>query len=610
MKQSISILIITTLILSSCGGAIEQPTVSGESKLPFLVQTYSIGKKTELYTVEKSARLTAGSSLSIAAESLGEVTNIAVREWQKIQKWMKLISLKDTINSYDIRLAQAENALNIEDASIASTKLSLDRAISDTQIAYDQARKSYDLLIAKNNLIYETLLNTNTKTLESYNESYRSYLAGIEASMTNFLYEWDKILGISTNFQYANDAWEPYLGTRVGNSVSESNNEWNKLYGSRGEIRAKKETWGNLSPTSLVKDLQVITEGYVRLEKYIDAMVFMIQNNTIGGGLPQELQNGWLSLWNGIKSQSQGSEAGFNAWKSQTLAFFKNYQDVEKATKIALDSLYRPLSAEESTFLSGSQDARLTYANTRLDTKDRIKSAEYGLKSAELARDNAVKNKALTLNQLLAGRSSTTLSLDQAKREYAKLAILAPFDGTVSKVMASVWERTNMGTPLIQIASNIPEIVTDLDGDIANWLSNGVSVWVKIGGKAYTGTIVGISRTAWTNLLYTTRISVPWALTNIGSAATVIFTISQEKIIPNAGEWIILPLKSVKILSEQEWEIALLSKDNMISFKPVKLGRIVGDGVEIIDRLDPNLEVILSDLSNYDALKYTITKKN
>ena len=51
--------------------------------------------------------------------------------------------------------------------------------------------------------------------------------------MTQMLYEADKILGITTNFQYANDSWEPYLGTRVGNSKSLADNEWGSTYALR-----------------------------------------------------------------------------------------------------------------------------------------------------------------------------------------------------------------------------------------------------------------------------------------------------------------------------------------------------------------------------------------
>lgn len=51
--------------------------------------------------------------------------------------------------------------------------------------------------------------------------------------MTQMLYEGDKVLGITTNFEYANDAWEPYLGTRVGDSRALAINEWNTTYSLR-----------------------------------------------------------------------------------------------------------------------------------------------------------------------------------------------------------------------------------------------------------------------------------------------------------------------------------------------------------------------------------------
>jgi hypothetical protein len=51
--------------------------------------------------------------------------------------------------------------------------------------------------------------------------------------MTQMLYEGDKILGITTNFEYSNDAWEPYLGIRMGDTRAIANNEWNKTYSLR-----------------------------------------------------------------------------------------------------------------------------------------------------------------------------------------------------------------------------------------------------------------------------------------------------------------------------------------------------------------------------------------
>ena len=106
---------------------------------------------------------------------------------------------------------------------------------------------------------------------------------------------------------------------------------------------------------------------------------------------------------------------------------------------------------------------------------------------------------------------------------------------------------------MLEIVSNTPEILIDLDNDIATTLSISDAVTVKVEGKAFTGTVSAISRAANANLLYTTRISIPDALKYIGSAATVSFQGSREAdSLSTISQSIVLPLKSIKIISEQE----------------------------------------------------------
>ena len=97
-----------------------------------------------------------------------------------------------------------------------------------------------------------------------------------------------------------------------------------------------------------------------------------------------------------------------------------------------------------------------------------MKSAELSLKQAESARDVAVRTKSATLAQLSANRNTALLSIDQAKRDYSKLSIVAPFDGVVTKIMGAIGQRTNMGTQVLEVISNTPEVLVDLDGTLAS----------------------------------------------------------------------------------------------------------------------------------------------
>ncbi len=58
---------------------------------------------------------------------------------------------------------------------------------------------------------------------------------------------------------------------------------------------------------------------YDETTSFADDMLFMIQNNVIGGGLPQALQDGWVAEWNGFRAQVQASLSGYGAWQAQVL---------------------------------------------------------------------------------------------------------------------------------------------------------------------------------------------------------------------------------------------------------------------------------------------------
>lgn len=83
----------------------------------------------------------------------------------------------------------------------------------------------------KNALQLDTVVNTNGKTLDAYNQNYRSYISDLDRLMTQVLFDGDKILGISDYFKYP--SWESYLGVRNGTSFADARNEWNALYSVR-----------------------------------------------------------------------------------------------------------------------------------------------------------------------------------------------------------------------------------------------------------------------------------------------------------------------------------------------------------------------------------------
>ena len=199
-------------------------------------------------------------------------------------------------------------------------------------------------------------------------------------------------------------------------------------------------------------------------------MLYMLQNSVVGAGLSQPMLDGWIGEWNGIRGQVQASISADGAWKAQVLAFLKTYEATEKATELAIASLSRTLTAEERAIIDGSTDMKLTYENTRITLRDTLENAKLGVEQSESAYNNALIVKDATLTQMRVMRANAEITLAQAKRDFGKLAITAPVDGTVTKIRTSVGEAINPGSLIADFAGKKPEVIVDIDPDLAKSL--------------------------------------------------------------------------------------------------------------------------------------------
>lgn len=604
MKTSIVWIILSTFLLSSCGSKVIPTDIS--KKTPFIIETYTIGQAQTPISIEKSGRITASSTLTLTAQWAGEISKISVKEWQSVKAGTVIATLKDTQNNYDLRYSQAKNTLKVQEASIETTRINLAQSVDNARIAFERANQAYETLTGKNELTYATIVNSNSKTIDAYNESYKTYLSDAERIMTQMLYEGDKILGITTNFEYANDAWEPYLGTRVGDSRALAINEWNTTYSLRWDLRARIEKAKTINLANPNEDFEIISKSYAQARKFADSMLFMLQNSVVWGGLPQEMLSGWLGSWNGQRGTIQWSEWWYNGWRAQTLTFFKWYQNTELASKLALASTTRPLTPEEQTLINNNNDLKVSYENSRIDIKDKIENTRLSLEQAKKAYDTAQALNSATLIQLEANKENANIALAQAERDYAKLRVIAPVDGVISRVIANVGQSVNIGSQIAEFTSKQPQMIIDIEPNIVSWLTVGQSVNIMVEEKNLTGTIMALSTVANANLLSTVRIAVPEWQAYIWKSAIINFFPQN-----NAG-WetlLTLPLDSVSIVSEGEWEIFVYTGTG-ISKKTVKIWKTLGDAIEINDTISNGTEIILTNMNNYDSNKQFIEKRS
>lgn len=70
----------------------------------------------------------------------------------------------------------------------------------------------------------------------------------------------------------------------------------------------------------------------------------------------------------------------------------------------------------------------------------------------------------------------------------------------------------------------------------------------------------------------------------------------------------IVPINAVNIVDNNRGQIYLWNGTSL-EVKTVVLGNIYGNGIEVIDELPQEMELVVSDLSNYDPESMTLKKK-
>ena len=67
-----------------------------------------------------------------------------------------------------------------------------------------------------------------------------------------------------------------------------------------------------------------------------------------------------------------------------------------------------------------------------------------------------------------------------------------------------------------------------------------------------------------------------------------------------------MPLSSLRIISEQEGEISVLTGSGEIQNVLVKIDSVINEQVKINANIPPHSKIILTDLSNFDSMKHQI----
>jgi len=458
--------ILSSVVLSSCSEPIEP---SRKHYKTYHTEWGNITIKDSLLaTVEWDK------SSDLAFRSAGIISEISVSRWDAVKKWQILAVLGNREAAIQVG---ALKTIESELKNLSNTTLDIKwgtQGIADaTASLYAERIKSVDTQIKS----LENTLNKAKQNLAnqtgSINTTLRTFATDLDRISTAMLYEWDRILGISTNFEYANDGWEDYLWTRIGNSKSTAEDSWNKLYSERGKIRAYLETVDNNTDTDTI--MADITRAYLAARTMVTSMNTMLHNSVVWGGLPQEQLDRWLTQWSWFGADTQRSEASFISWKNSVLGIIQTTGSdgtVAEKDLISLELELENLKQSKETLIAERQ-TKLREIQTNIYTID-SKKWEVSLQIAETRMDVA-----------LAGEST----------EYN--IIRAPYDGIILEKYSEVGMVAGAGIPILRVTSNKSKVIkTYIDNALYNY---DIASIIRITSeketqKTYTGKVLMIQK--------------------------------------------------------------------------------------------------------------------
>lgn len=598
MKKVIIILSITTLILSGCSKATSKK-VGVENQLePFYVNVVDFADLQQEASLERHGKVIGENDIIVTSQVAARVEDIPVNIGEKVKKDWLIIKLSDSTGSYSFAVQRAKAWLESARINYESTKISLEKAISDTSLGIQQAETQYaaaDLQgewssalqiqqlkkqVNKAELDYQTQLTSNQQTINNFIETAANIGKDIELLFQSVRIESDSILGISKLYEKENDLFERHLGVKNTSTRRIANQELRTLL-------SKETNYNNLSRKVAKEDLTTYLDELKILlydmRPVLEAIDTMLQYSNTSTDFTETQLMGLVATIDGLQTQIQGQISLITAQINSIQSFLTTYQAQEESLRQQVEIIKEQAASTERSINDGATTANI------------------GLQNATNNYDTALKSKNTTLAALANSIDQATIAYNQANNELSKLQVVAPIDGTIGDILVDVWQEVTPGTPLFTISStNEQQIEITLGASELDL----VTIWQEVtiqNSETLSGTLVSVSKIADRNFTYKAIIQINKTINIFGELVDVT--------IPVTHSYPLIPITNLTILNTSEWLLSTRDGKGLQEIQ-VQLGKVRRDQIEILSDIDPTTQVITSDINNFDENKYELTLKN
>ena len=631
------ILLISLLLLTSCW---EEESITQEEKQDFIVEVQSFSGFTNQTYLDKSGKIDSSQNISLTAQATGRVSNISVQQWDPVVKGQVLATLEDSIANYSLSLQQAKNALDRAKINYDSNKINLDKSVFDAEQNVDKLTKNLEALILENKqtllqaqsdlentnvddvnskwaldvqklqnsiekskLDYENKLITDNERLEWFYSSVKKEYNSMVIFLGDIIEFSDTLYWVTDLNKDQNDDIDQFLWAKNTGQKNEAKTLLKEIIAYNDDIFSQINMESINSQDELLDALEKINSAYNKSKTLLNEVekTLNFSISSVNSLSQMDISNYNASV-NGYQATLQWNYSGFLAFDNNIKSFLRTYLNNQKSVLQSIELMQKDLEILKKSYGVNQQQALTNLNKTIINTQENISNLEIQLSSAKNSLENAKKSRDVTLRSLQNAINEANIWYQSSLKEYNKLTITSPINGTVSQINIDLWQELSTGANIFSLVNNSEnQVDISFTKEELTFIDTQKPVFVEYDWDSYTWSIQGISQTADSNLKYPATISIDENVNLIWNIVNVDIPVKVKNPL--------FPINMVKVLDAWKWEINILNTENKIETKIVATGNIYGTYIEILDEIDENTRIITNYVDNFTEDKFNLKIK-
>lgn len=600
-KYILAWILAAALFLTWCGRPETVDVWTQEDqRAPFFVEIISLEEIGWWSQIKKTGKVIWSQDIVVSSQASWRVNALWASIGDTVSKNKRIVTLADSTGIYTFSAQRANSWVTQAKLNYEQTVLSLDKAISDTQRAIQQAEnqaqnsalwlwnssaelqlKQLQTSLEKAEFDLQTKIDSDAQTLRNFAATTTTLVTTIQLLYEDVITTSDKLLWVSVLRKSENDQFERTLWVR--NTGTRFLAEWALRTAIQRQIQVDSFV-ADTSETWLSTTLQTLKSYATQLQPLLDSIDTMLNFTDESSSFSQAQLDATIAQINWLQSQTQGQVSSITQQINSIESFLNTYKQSQ-------ESIRQSISWLESQLWSTKEQLKTVSTNANL-----------WVESAQSTYNNTIKNKSTTEASLRNAITQAQIAASEAQTNLWKLTIEAPIEWTIWDILVDIWQEVAPWTPLFTITNTQQqEIEIALTSDEVDRVEQGQQVTVVSWGEQYNATLVSIASSSNATLWYKAIVRLDENTALVWWAATVQIWLSSDSLL--------LPLKYVKILNKNSGQITVWQENNLETII-VTLWKVRWSSIEILDPLGKDTVIVTNNVNNYDPNKFTLTPKS